>query len=252
MAKSDKQRFKEQEAYLKKANAELDKQNKKWQEVAKSAALSNAELMASIGHLDKRTNVYKSNVSWAKQLSDSIGNSTSATDRLTQLTQTWDSVLEDAAKKGVIINDVMKEWFISQKKILEDAKKIEEAEDEISQLQTARKQALKDIGEQAEFLGTSFKEYSDMVKDPKTAGLVMATALIKEFGALGSAIRDNNKQLGLMGEQSRHAAGQITETTAKMRMMGVDAQESGAAFQALRGNTALNETCFSCIRLGDT
>ena len=70
-------------------------------------------------------------------------------------------------------------------------------------------------------------------------GVVAMGMLMKEIGAVGKASRDLVKTMGAVGGEAAEITGQVATTTAKFRMMGVDAEEAAAAVGAIHMNTTL-------------
>ena len=210
-----------------------------YKEANREAQSFTSQLQASVSHLKeggKYSNFINDNM---QSLGDALSDNIAAEEKLNQLMTVTDQLLSDAAKKGITLNKAFLNILQTQTELLQKEVELNNARQEAVDKQKELEDEIDaTLSKHSEFYD-SFKEYSDLAKDPKMIGVAALGLLAKEIGAVGTASRELVKQLGAVGGQAAEVSGQVATTTAKFRMMGVDAQEAAAAVNSIYMNTTL-------------
>ena len=196
-------------------------------------------LQSTVSHLKEGGAAADVMASATQSMQDAMSDNLTASEKLNSLLSAQDQMMQDAAKAGYKVNGAFMMILQTQIDIQKAAEEFEKTQEDIKSLEEERKDKIKELADEYDLLGNKAKEFSDLAKDPKMIGVVAMGMLMKEIGAVGKASRELVKTLGAVGGQAMEITGQVAETTAKFRMMGVDATEAAAAVGSIYMNTAL-------------
>lgn len=196
-------------------------------------------LQGTVSHLKEGGAAADVMASATQSMQDAMADNLTASEKLNSLLTAQDQMMQDAAKAGYKVNGAFMAILQTQIDIQKAAEEFEKTQETIKSLEEERKEKIEELADEYDTLGNKAKQFSDLVKDPKMMGVLAIGLLMKEVGAVGKATRDLVKDLGAVGGQAFEIGAQVTETTAKFRMMGVDAEEAAAAVGAIYMNTAL-------------
>jgi MFS family permease len=206
---------------------------------AKSFAQTMSGIMAKQGIMGKEAKIYRD---YTKSVAEGMRENLDAAGQLEVMEQARTALMQKLAKEGLKVNQIFGKMADHTKEQLKNTAEVESTTKTIKDLEEERLEAIKSLNQEFTMFGAAFGEYSNLARDPKMIGVVAMTALFAAIGAVGKAIRDTQKELGLGGKQSLKMAGDITAVNVQLKMMGVDAEESAAAVKSIYLNTSLTGT----------
>ena len=215
---------------------ELAKAYREANEDAKSFAQTMSGIMAKQGIMGEEAKLYRD---FTKEVADGMKENLDAAGQLQVLEQARTQLMQKLAQAGLQVNKQFAKMADLTKKVLENTEEVESKTKTLKDLEKERKEEIESLNKEFGVFGKSFQEYTDLARDPKMMGVVAMGLLLKEIGAVGAASRELVKSIGAVNGQAIEVTAQVTETTAKFRMMGVDAQEAAAAVGAIYMNTTL-------------